>query len=409
MTPLRTTTYSACVLEDEAKSAVNVTGSNQKSKPSLRLRPMDSLIGSNRRNRYWWITGILILLSVAIVGLFWFWWYLHASPMVKSPELIQNDRMFDGRQKIADAALSQLNHPHVFHPIPNPCETTLLVIRHCDKLNIYQESANDDTVVTSTTHDYADAAMRTKKHSDRHCSSMGYERAAYLTTLFGSTPEFRYPIPKFLYALSAQRDTNLNYREWETLHPLAQMIRVNITVVDADAASFAKSYVFPLLQSGAFCGQTAIISWKHSLIPDLVNALACGPNNGCPMIYPKDSFDQIWQLKYLHQGNPTMISKEFPLHNDTDTSVMLVDQSESVSQDETVLVNPSDSTLRLRSKHHHRHHHHRDKSKHRNRHSLNDEPSSHWIVQGTVTSEMFDPLAPIQAPSSSSLPRQEQA
>jgi hypothetical protein len=299
--------------------------------------------------------------------------------------------MYDERQEIADAALSQLNHPNVFHPIPKQCEATVLVIRHCDKLEIYHESTNDNTAVTSTSNDYADMPMRSKKHPDRHCSSVGYERAKYLATLFGSTSEFRYPIPKFLYALSPQRDKYLNYREWETLYPLATMNHVNITVVDADAASFARHYMFPLLQSGRFCGQTAVISWKHSLIPDLVNALACGPNNGCPMIYPKDSFDRIWELKYLHQDDPSTIPKEFPLYNSTGTSVWLVDQSETSSQDETVFVNQSDATFRLRSKHHHHHHHY--KKKYRNRHSSNDETNSGWIVQGTVTSEMFDPLA----------------
>ena len=33
-------------------------------------------------------------------------------------------------------------------------------------------------------------------------------------------------------------------------------------------------------------------------------SLGCGPDNGCPDVYPQDSFDEVWQLKYVFHPFP---------------------------------------------------------------------------------------------------------
>ena len=81
---------------------------------------------------------------------------------------------------------------------PRGCEVTVQIIRHCEK-DVLED----------------------------HCDYQGFERAQFLTTLFGNSS--RWPVPSELYALDAHRYSSHNYkptslrkvnwREVETLLP----------------------------------------------------------------------------------------------------------------------------------------------------------------------------------------------
>lgn len=198
--------------------------------------------------------------------------------------------------------------------IPDHCETTLLLFRHCEK----------DT--------------EDEKDTDAHCDYLGYERAAYIATLFGT----RWPMPSHLFALIPERQYHLNYREYETLLPLSKKANLDTDLVRHP--ELAGEYL-DMLASGTLCDQVTVVSWKHSYLVELAARLGCGPNNGCPSYYDEHEFDQVWQLKYKY--NP-------PTSSDFE-----------------------DPSTRRRLKHH--------------RH--NKHPNRKWAVYGTVSYMNFDPLA----------------
>lgn len=208
------------------------------------------------------------------------------------------------QNQVAHAALDTLNRrssttsPSV--GVHDGCETTVLILRHCEKFPA--NNGNDDSV-----HGSSNKKKNDNNGSDKgnHCSYLGLERAAFLVTLFESDhtttnnnnstehhsvlrPEpnqlqRRWPAPDRLYALSTERKSHANYREWETLQPLSQVAHVDVVLIDKSGASFAKKHFFPQLQTGELCGKLVVIAWKHSRFPSLANALGCGPDNGCPV------------------------------------------------------------------------------------------------------------------------------
>ena len=161
-------------------------------------------------------------------------------------------------------------------PVPPPpmCEATIMIIRHCEK-ELQRE----------------------------HCAYIGYQRAAYFSTLFGNGDE-RWPSPTYVYALAADKRRNeyvRNWREVETVLPLST--KLNITINDKYTIDDHKNLAVKLLgdiQSGNMCGKLALICWKHTDIPHLANALGCGPEQGCPTYFDQTDFDSVWQLKFSY-------------------------------------------------------------------------------------------------------------
>lgn len=159
---------------------------------------------------------------------------------------------------------------------PDGCEATVVILRHCEKGNIRE-----------------------------HCSYAGYERAAYLATIFGDKKEDRWPLPSFIYALTPGKRHNKskkNYREIEMVRPLASKANVTVNAdFDVHADHQLIRDIFGKLRTGDICGKIAVVSWKHSEIPHLAHKLGCGPNQGCPSDYPSKSFDQAWTIKFVYQ------------------------------------------------------------------------------------------------------------
>jgi hypothetical protein len=147
------------------------------------------------------------------------------------------------------------------------CEATVLIIRHCEKEGPTVEDGQ----------------------GEQHCSYVGLERSHYLATLFGT----RWPVPSHLYALSAIRSEHDNYRELETLEPISK--KANLSISSAWDPVHLASQLFSTMSNS--CGKLTVIAWKHSEMVELATALGC---TTCPDEYPEDSFDQVWQLKYVY-------------------------------------------------------------------------------------------------------------
>ena len=120
---------------------------------------------------------------------------------------------------------------------PVGCEATILLLRHCEKESEYE-----------------------------HCNYVGYERAAFLPTLFGDGDE-RWPTPNYVFALNpGDRGTTWkkNFREVELILPLAEKANVTINAAyGADDASHLARHYHEMLKSGEACGKLAVVSWKH--------------------------------------------------------------------------------------------------------------------------------------------------
>jgi len=178
------------------------------------------------------------------------------------PSILQDLTYFSFKKHNAYLRTKSVSHKTLASP---GCEGSVLVIRHCEK-----------------------------DHSERHCNYLGFERAQYLNTLFGT----RWPAPSYLFAYDLKRKHKKVYREIETLTPLSTTYGLNITSIHS-SADMAKS-VHKLMSSGDICGKLVVICWKHSEIPKLVQHLGCGPYEGCPLDYPSDTFDQAWQVKVVY-------------------------------------------------------------------------------------------------------------
>lgn len=164
--------------------------------------------------------------------------------------------------------------------VPSGCETTVAIVRHCEKAG-------------SETFDV---------HGDQHCSYIGFERAAYFSTLFG---EDGYPLPSTVYALSPDRGGHKNYREVEMMLPLAKKSGLEIQS-DHTANKVLADEILKEIASGELCGKSIVIGWKHEFIGQLARNLAC---HECPRMYP-NAFEPIWQLKYVYDVKGTNLYTE---------------------------------------------------------------------------------------------------
>ncbi|KAG7347414.1 hypothetical protein IV203_016119 [Nitzschia inconspicua] len=151
------------------------------------------------------------------------------------------------------------------------CETTILLMRHCEK--------NGDGTIDDD--------------GNEHCDYVGHERANWLPSLFGSNA--RWPTPSYLYALSPIRQSHSTYREVETLQPLSVTLGLPIRA-DYGTNNGIIHDLFHVMSSGQACSKLIVVNWRHHMIPNLARKLGC---KTCPMEYPEDTFDQVWELKFV--------------------------------------------------------------------------------------------------------------
>ena len=213
---------------------------------------------------------------------------------------------------------------------PIGCESTIMLIRHCDK----------------------DGPLTTDEQKSRHCSYEGFQRAYYLTSLFGNI----WPIPSKLYALAGSRKGHKNYREIEILEPLSYKIGVDInSKYSTRHTQEAAQEIFHELRSGNLCGKLTVFAWKHSHMPQLAHALGW---KDAPSHYPSKNFDQVWQIKYVY--DPPAIYK--------------VHKHKSTSTSNTATAIHSNGGER-----------HSDRI-------LKQSKSPEWVVYGHISYQNFDPL-----------------
>mmetsp|Transcript_19858 Transcript_19858/g.57587 ORF Transcript_19858/g.57587 Transcript_19858/m.57587 type:complete len:300 (-) Transcript_19858:322-1221(-) len=171
--------------------------------------------------------------------------------------------------------------------VPSRCNSTLVLMRHCEKAGLNEELAweTQDSM------------------GNRHCSVVGFQRAKYIPTLFGDEPGSIWPLPDHLYAMGRGRPgvKHLNYREIETITPLEEKSGVEIdTHFSVGGEKELAKDVFKRLASGELCEQVIVVNWKHSRIPTMAAAVGCGIDEGCPEKYHKHEFDEVWQIKFSY-------------------------------------------------------------------------------------------------------------
>ena len=88
-------------------------------------------------------------------------------------------------------------------------------------------------------------------HDDQHCSYLGLERAHFIPTLFGVNGTKKWPVPSFLYALLPDRADHSNFRQVETLRPLAtiQSLDIHRKYKEGQETALAQE-LFTKMQSG---------------------------------------------------------------------------------------------------------------------------------------------------------------
>lgn len=363
---------------------------------------------SNKRSKWLCISVVSVVGAVVLIFLVF---HIHTdsdSLLARSINLLGST----SRRSKNNAALSSLNSKPSKGVVPPGCESTVMIIRHCEK----------------------DGPLISDSNSDEHCSYLGFQRAQFLTTLF--TGDRRWPIPSALYALSPTRrhEPYLNYREVETLGPLSKEIGIDIlSNYTAKQTDQLADHVFERLASGKMCGKIAVICWKHSHIPSLAQALGW---TRAPKHYPGHSFDEVWQIKYVYQP-PALYN-----NNDNDDAIMNVEEDNSSTvvgggavahnkkkqkshddaagerpgdHEEATTATTSTTKSRLHDKKHgtkeagNHHHHASSKKKKKNdkqqplRRRKLDTPekqqrhlattTTSWVVYGSKQDENFDPLS----------------
>jgi hypothetical protein len=178
-------------------------------------------------------------------------------------------------------------------PPPAGCESTVIIMRHCEKADVHE-----------------------------HCSYSGFERAAYIATLFqpagrdsGITAKHaKYPTPSYIYATSPGPrglvGRKMNFRELETASPLALQSKVVIddTFEDnpTDVAKLSQLILSRIKGTSSsttdsnMCGKVQVVVWKHSAIGKMARYLGCGHAQGCPVDYKGKSFDDLWILRFVN-------------------------------------------------------------------------------------------------------------
>jgi hypothetical protein len=173
------------------------------------------------------------------------------------------------------------------------CEATIILVRHCEKGFL-----------------------------KRHCDYIGLERSVYLSTLFGDSPgPERWPTPAYIFAEGPgdrHHQSKRNFREIETVAPLS--LKTGIPV-DASFTSMTTKklvgHLTKMLKQGDLCGKVVLVAWKHSQIGYLAHHLGCGPMQGCPGDYRGKSFDEVWQLRFVHNFAVSPGFGNHPKHHNT--------------------------------------------------------------------------------------------
>jgi hypothetical protein len=189
--------------------------------------------------------------------------------------------------------------------------------------------------------------------------------------LFGSSR--RWPSPQYLYALLPEQPRGINYRQIETLLPLAEQEELPIHVVrevnQVSDAFFSKLQQQP----DEMCDTVTVVAWKHAFIPLLAASLGCGPNEGCPGTYPDDTFDQVWELKFVYE----------PEEPEDEVEKLFAKHSKFIADDYGLLAMELAAAAEVQEV---------DNDMSSQDNDYDNETSNGWAVYGSITEQRFDPL-----------------
>ena len=231
-----------------------------------------------------------------------------ASKLFKEIEEKKNDHdslmkfVLMGKSKSNGKSDSETQPPP---PPPPGCQSAVMIVRHCEKGGV-REHCNSLGMYLLYVLYFRMLLNPIYNHNLCILLSLytGFERAQYISTLFGNADE-RWPAPSKIFALAPGERNNedvKNYREIETVTPLSQ--KVNVTINDSYGIDHKKRLsvdLFEYLRSGEACGKLALISWKHQDIPSLAHRLGCGPDQGCPVTFDQIDFDSVWEIRYTYK------------------------------------------------------------------------------------------------------------
>lgn len=145
-------------------------------------------------------------------------------------------------------------------------------------------------------------AEKTGEKSDPHLSRAGSKRAKrlakYLPETFG-TPDF----------LIAARTSKRSRRPVETMEPLAAALELPIRD-DLDDSDIAE-VVEVLRDTAAYRGKFGVLSWRHSDIPALIEALGA-PDDTLPRGWDEDDFTTIIDFSFTDGVLPRARRVEMP-------------------------------------------------------------------------------------------------
>jgi len=177
------------------------------------------------------------------------------------------------------------NDPDAAPPLHEGCESTVIILRHCEKGTIKE-----------------------------HCAYEGFERSVYLASLFGNASHYRWPLPAAIFAeapVGRNDRQKMNFRELETVGPLARAAGVEVDDSYSDDFKNLGRDILRAVKRGTLCGQTVVVVWKHSLIAHMARAMGCGPEQGCPVDYSGKTFDEVWQVRMVYRSWPHSSTHRF--------------------------------------------------------------------------------------------------
>lgn len=139
-------------------------------------------------------------------------------------------------------------------------------------------------------------AEKTGDKRDMHLSPAGQERAERLATYIPQT----FGRPDFLVAAMMSKHSN---RSYETLVPLSRAtgIAIDENYKDTDALDLADA----LMNDDAYAGKFGVISWHHSALPELIDALGA-PDGTYPEDWDPDVFNLIVEIDYRAGSTPSV-------------------------------------------------------------------------------------------------------
>jgi hypothetical protein len=172
---------------------------------------------------------------------------------------------------------SSSEHHSYMNP-PEGCESTVVIVRHCEKGSVRE-----------------------------HCAHVGFERAVFLSTLFGDRDHDRWPAPAFIFAEGPGQRRNqrkMNFREMETVGPLADKVGVKVddrSVLTTLGCVFMVHLRYSLAH--ALNSFICFISYSTDTVNDLAREILTVLQSGQMCVV---ALSRLWSL-----GMPFFVSHHF--------------------------------------------------------------------------------------------------